>query len=112
MPAASAGWSVHDHAGLDQEGEMTMQCRELRDIADSYLAEELLVETNHEVLRHLEGCPACREEVSARRQLRMGLKHAFGHVSPLQPDAELIGRLHAAVRARAFGRPTRRVHPP
>lgn len=90
---------------------MTMQCRELRDIADSYLAEELLVETNHEVLRHLEGCPACREEVSARRQLRMGLKHAFGHVASLQPDAEVIGRLRAGVRARALARPARHFPP-
>ena len=90
---------------------MTMQCRELRDIADSYLAEELLVETNHEVLRHLEGCPACREEVSARRQLRAGLKHAFGNAASLQPDAELIGRLHAGIRAHALARPPRRFRP-
>ena len=54
-----------------------MQCRELREIADSYLAEELLVETNHDVLRHLEGCPACREELGARWQLRATLKEAF-----------------------------------
>ena len=31
-----------------------MQCREFRDIADSYLGNELIVETNHEVISHLE----------------------------------------------------------
>ena len=87
---------------------MTMQCRELRDIADSYLAEELLVETNHEVIRHLESCPACREEVSARRQLRVTLQHAFATAEALQPDPELVGRLSAHVRARALGRPAAR----
>ena len=87
---------------------MTMQCRELRDIADSYLAEELLVETNHEVLRHLEGCPACREELSSRRQLRATLRRAFVTAGSLQPDAEWLGRLGAGMRARASGRPAAR----
>ena len=111
MPEASAGWSIRDHCEWDQEGEMTMQCRELRDVADSYLAEELLVETNHEVLRHLDGCPACREEVSARRQLRATLKQAFVTAESLQPDAEWVGRLSAGLRTRALSRPARRFRP-
>ena len=47
---------------------------------DSYLGDELLVETNHEVLRHLENCPACRSELAARRgllaQMRLAVKSA------------------------------------
>ena len=47
---------------------------------DSYLGDELLVETNHEVLRHLENCPACRSELAARHdlltQMRLTVKNA------------------------------------
>ena len=47
---------------------------------DSYLGDELLVETNHEVLRHLENCPACRNELAAQRgllaQMRLAVKEA------------------------------------
>ena len=54
-----------------------MQCREVRDLADSFLSEQLLVETNHEMLRHLEGCPDCRAELDARRALRTAIQRAF-----------------------------------
>jgi hypothetical protein len=45
-------------------------------VIDSYLCGELLVETNHEILRHAEQCPACREEMAARRSLREALQRA------------------------------------
>ncbi len=41
---------------------------------------ELLVETNHEILRHAEQCPACREEMAARRNLREKLQRAGAQV--------------------------------
>ena len=44
-----------------------MQCCDLREVADSYLSDELLVETNHEVIVHLEACADCHRELSARR---------------------------------------------
>ena len=47
-----------------------MNCRDVREVADSFLGEELLTETNHEILRHLENCPTCRTEIDARRRLR------------------------------------------
>jgi hypothetical protein len=53
-----------------------MDCRKFRDVIDSYLCGELLVETNHEILRHAEQCPACREEMAARRNLRETLQRA------------------------------------
>jgi hypothetical protein len=53
-----------------------MDCREFRDVIDSHLCGELLVETNHEILRHAEQCPACREEMAARRNLRERLQRA------------------------------------
>ena len=57
-----------------------MRCQEFKEMMDSYLGDELLVETNHEVLRHLENCPACRNELAARRglltQMRLAVKIA------------------------------------
>jgi hypothetical protein len=59
-----------------------MHCQEFKEMMDSYLGDELLVETNHEVLRHLENCPACRNELAARRglltQMRSAVKNAPG----------------------------------
>lgn len=75
-----------------------MQCREFRELADSYLAEELLVETNHDVLRHLDTCPACRAELAERRQLRSRVKAAFSADSSLQPHDEFVARLSEELR--------------
>jgi hypothetical protein len=44
---------------------------------DSYLAEELLVETNHEVLRHLDACQECAAELQRRQRLRTLLSQAL-----------------------------------
>jgi hypothetical protein len=70
-----------------------MECRRFRDIADSYLSEELLVETNHEVLRHLETCPSCRAELAARRQVGRVLRTAFARSVELQPPTDLADRV-------------------
>jgi anti-sigma factor RsiW len=61
-----------------------MQCREVRDLADSFLSEQLLVETNHEVLRHLDSCPECRAELKARRSLRVAIRQAFLNAGALR----------------------------
>jgi len=51
-------------------------CEKTRKYLDAYISNELMVETNHEVLRHLEGCPACAEDVDTRTRLRSRLKAA------------------------------------
>src|SRR5207247_2439839 len=51
-------------------------CEKTRKYLDSYISNELLVETNHDVLHHLESCPACSAELDARTQLRTRLKAA------------------------------------
>jgi hypothetical protein len=51
-------------------------CDKTRKYLDSYVSNELLVETNHDVLRHLEGCEACSAELEARTTLRARLKVA------------------------------------
>ena len=37
-------------------------CEKMRKYLDAYISNELMVETNHEGLRHIEGCPACAAE--------------------------------------------------
>lgn len=88
-----------------------MQCRELRELLDSYLAEELLVETNHEVLRHLEGCGECRAELEARTRLRAGLRNAFARSAALEMRPAFRGDVVARLRAGAppAVRPPRRL---
>jgi len=53
-----------------------MDCRNFKEMLDSFLSGELLVETNHSVLRHVELCDACRAELAARRRLRVSLRSA------------------------------------
>jgi hypothetical protein len=51
-------------------------CEKTRQYMDAYLSNELLVETNHEILRHLESCTRCAAEVETRTRLRAQLKAA------------------------------------
>jgi hypothetical protein len=76
-----------------------MNCRDVRELADSYLSDELLTETNHEIRRHLDTCPGCRTEVDGRRRLRTALRGAFNRAPDLQADAELTTRIRTHLRA-------------
>ncbi len=71
-----------------------MNCQEFNEIADSYLADELLVETNHEVLRHLENCANCRQYLSAQRDLRERLKSAVINSPEMNLNAGFRAKLH------------------
>jgi len=51
-------------------------CEKTRRYMDSYISNELLVETNHEVLRHLESCVSCSAEIEARSRVKTRLKAA------------------------------------
>ena len=51
-------------------------CEKTRRYMDAYISNELLVETTHDLLRHLEGCPACAAELDSRTRLRARLKSA------------------------------------
>ena len=75
-----------------------MQCRDVRELADSFLSEQLLVETNHELLRHLETCPDCRADIAGRRAMRDGLRAAFSRAEDLQPRPEFAAELLATLR--------------
>ncbi len=72
---------------------------------DSYIGDELLVETNHDVLRHLENCPACREELSTRRFLQTKLRSAVRRAPDAQLNPVFARRLEVSLRQTAL-RPT------
>jgi hypothetical protein len=73
-------------------------CGKVRGYLDSYLSNELLVETNHEVLRHLEGCLQCAAELSTRARVRTGLQTAV-RGTPVPEGLE--ARVQRAVRAQS-----------
>ena len=77
-----------------------MDCREVRELSDSFLGEELQTETNHAILHHVERCPVCRAEIDGRRQLRIALRAAFERSPDLRPRPEFIAGL-AAIQSRA-----------
>ncbi|MBK9163618.1 MAG: zf-HC2 domain-containing protein [Acidobacteria bacterium] len=79
-----------------------MQCSEFRELSEAYLSDELLVETNLQVYRHMESCPKCREDFAARRVLRSRMRDAVA-ASPefaIQPAFET--RMNAQLREEAF----------
>lgn len=80
-----------------------MQCRDVRELADSFLTEQLLVETNHEVVRHLETCPDCRAEIAARRTMRAKLRSALAGADELRPRPEFAAELAAKLRPAQAG---------
>ena len=75
-----------------------MQCRDFREVADSYLSDELLVETNHDMIAHLEACAECRRELAARRELRTTLHASFAHSEELQIQDQFADRLRSKLR--------------
>jgi anti-sigma factor (TIGR02949 family) len=70
-------------------------CARIRRYMDSYISNELLVETNHEVLRHLETCPGCAADVETRTRIKARLKSAVQNQSV--PE-DLQARVRAALR--------------
>ena len=82
-----------------------MNCQQFKTMSDSYIGDELLVETNHEVLRHLENCAVCRSELAATRELRMRVRHAVKNDPPAQLNPVFARRLEANLRQTAL-RPT------
>ncbi len=75
-----------------------MQCSDFRELADSYLSDELLIETNHDLIRHLESCADCRHELAARRELRSKLRKGFQQAAELQIPDEFAGNLRDELR--------------
>lgn len=79
-----------------------MQCRDVRELADSFLSGQLLVETNHELLRHLDGCLGCRSEMAARQALRATIKSAFANAESLRMSDEFRDDVVSRLRTMAL----------
>lgn len=65
---------------------MNADCRRVRELMDSYISGELTVESNHDLLQHLERCEPCRAELGLRERTRALLLDSFGP----GPDAQGI----------------------
>ena len=55
------------------------RCERIRQQLDSYLSNELLVETTSEVVRHLESCEACSRDLESRMRVRDVLQRAVAN---------------------------------
>ena len=80
------------------------ECGKILRYLDSYISNELLIETNHEVLRHLDNCPACAAEAEDRARLRAMLREAV-EGQAVAPGLE--GRIKERIRRRKAGVPDR-----
>jgi len=70
-------------------------CEKIRQYLDSYISNELLVETNHEVLRHLEQCAPCAQELETRIRVRTSLQNAVrGEALPVDLQDKVRKRIH------------------
>jgi len=71
------------------------QCRRVRSFLDSYLSNELMAETNLEVLKHLEGCVNCARALDDRARIKEQLKSV---VLNLQAPDSLRKRIRSDIR--------------
>lgn len=83
-------------------------CDKTQKSLDAYLDNELLVETNQEVLKHLESCPACSEALQVRLRHKAHLKRA---VNAEVVPTSLRDRLQAAIREESAIRSSQAVWP-
>jgi hypothetical protein len=65
-----------------------------------YLLRQLTAEEGHELERHLEGCPRCRDELEGVRQTHVLL----GELAANKPPPELKGRVLAHAKGEASAR--------
>ncbi len=81
-----------------------MQCKEFREISDSYLSDELLVETNHQIYRHMEHCSKCREDFAARRKFREKMRSVVMNADEFQMSPVFLNRLTANLESDALSK--------
>ena len=66
-------------------------CEKVRRYLDSYISNELLVESNLEVLRHIEQCSACSQELETRVRIRTSVQIA-ARQEEVPPSRKSAGR--------------------
>ena len=80
---------------------MNLHCQQARPLLDSYLTNELQVETLHAVNAHLAECGACRAALVSRERVRAAIHTA---VRNLVPDPDFAALVRDTVRAEATSR--------
>ncbi len=78
-----------------------MHCKDFREISEAYLNDELLVETNLQVFKHLEHCADCRHDFAARKALRQHLRSAVLRADESAIDPAFATRVRAELRSAA-----------
>ena len=87
------------HAATDwRQRVRDMQCEEFKQVADSYLSDELLVESNLDVMAHLETCDDCRRDLDARNALRSRLRSAIATDSLSRPRPAFEAAMYEHLR--------------
>jgi hypothetical protein len=81
-----------------------MECREVRDLAEAYVSERVLVETAHAIVAHLDRCPRCRADVEGLRRVRASVRAAYLGSRDLSPTPAFAANLHSRLRAEAAGK--------
>jgi len=82
------------------------RCGRIRQQLDSYLSNELLVETASEVVDHLESCESCSRDLESRMRLRDALQRAVANrPSPDSLRAHVLRKLRES-QPRSFARVT------
>src|SRR5215470_12367082 len=71
-------------------------CEKYRRYFDAYLDNELLVETNQDVLQHLTSCPQCTSILEDRARAKQLVREA---VTKEQAPPELVAALQSRLRA-------------
>ena len=84
-----------------------MECREVKQLAEAFVSEQLLVETTQAVVSHLQQCPACRGDIAGLRRLRTATRLAFENAPDLTVRPEFVAALQSHLKADAHQRPTR-----
>ena len=78
-------------------------CKRIRTHLDHYLSSELSVETNHEVMKHLEACAACSQDLETRMRVKNLLRRAVQSDSaPPALRQRIEGRIRASESSFSF----------
>ena len=78
-----------------------MECRDVRNLAEAFVADQVMVETAGAVVGHLERCPSCRAEIEGLRRLRTSVRAAFNAAPGLAPRPEFVADISSRLRAEA-----------
>lgn len=71
-------------------------CEQVQSYLDSYVNGELLVETNHEMQKHLNTCRVCARELETRARMKNLLQRAVGtEVAPAELRAKILQQIYS-----------------